>query len=105
MTGTGAPRQLVIYHTADIHGRLGFGARLGALVQPASLLVDVGDSLSGSSTVFRASEPVIADLRQAPYRAQAVGNREFHYLHRKFLQRARMLPAPLVCSNLIDLRA
>ena len=98
-----ARRRLVIYHTGDIHGRRGFGARLAAVVEPDSLLVDAGDSLAGSATMYRAAEPVIADLRQAPYNAQAVGNREFHYLHRNFLRRARLLPAPLVCSNLIDL--
>lgn len=97
-------RRLVVYHTADIHSRLGFGAKLAAMVEPDALLVDCGDSLRGSSTLYRSREPVIGEMRLAPYRAQAVGNREFHYVHRFFARRASLLPAPLVCSNLIDLR-
>lgn len=96
--------KLVIYHTADIHAALGFGSRLATLTEPDSVLVDCGDSLAGSSTLYRSHEPVLAELARAPYRAQAVGNREFHYLHKFFLRRARALGIPLVCSNLIDLR-
>lgn len=96
---------LTIYHTGDIHARRGFGERLASLVEADALLVDTGDSLAGSATIYRRTEAVIGELRRAPYRAQAVGNREFHYLHAKMLARARALPTPLVCSNLIDLRA
>jgi 2',3'-cyclic-nucleotide 2'-phosphodiesterase (5'-nucleotidase family) len=95
---------VVIYHTADVHGRLGFGARLKAIVEPDALLVDCGDSLVGSSTVYRRVEPVMGEFAAAPYRAQAVGNREFHYLHKLFLARARAMPMPMICSNLLDLR-
>lgn len=96
--------RLVIYHTSDIHARLGFGARLAELVEPGALLVDCGDALAGSSVFYRRDEPVIDELARAPYAALAVGNREFHYLHSLLLTRARRLPAPLVCSNVIDLR-
>ncbi|HME82410.1 MAG TPA: hypothetical protein VKF82_10065 [Candidatus Eremiobacteraceae bacterium] len=95
---------LTIYHTADVHGRTGFGAPLAALVEPSALLVDCGDSLLGSSTIYRRDEPVIADFAAAPYRAQAVGNREFHYVHAWFAARARAMPMPMICSNLLDLR-
>lgn len=98
-----APR-LIIYHTSDVHGRLGFGRHLAALVEPDALLVDVGDSLLGSSTLYRSREPVVQEFAAAPYRAQAVGNREFHYVHRWFAARARAMPMPMICSNLIDLR-
>ncbi len=98
-------RSLTVYHTADVHGRLGFGARLARLVEPTALLVDCGDSLLGSSTVYRRDEPVIAEFSAAPYRAQAVGNREFHYVHAWFAARARAMPMPMICSNLLDLRA
>ncbi|MDQ6766454.1 MAG: metallophosphoesterase [Candidatus Eremiobacteraeota bacterium] len=97
-------KRVVIYHTSDIHGRLEFGERLASIVEPGALLVDCGDALAGSSVFYVADEEVIEDLARAPYAALAVGNREFHYLHRLFLARARKLPAPLVCSNLIDLR-
>lgn len=97
-------RRLVVYHTSDVHDRRGFGAKLGSVVEPDSLLVDCGDALRGSSTVYRASEAVMDELAQAPYKAQAVGNREFHYLHSRMLARSRASRVPWVCSNLIDLR-
>lgn len=98
------PTRLVIYHTSDIHARHGFGARLAQLVEPGAMLVDSGDALAGSSVFYRRNEPVTEELAKAPYCAFAVGNREFHYVHRLFASRARKLPAPLVCSNVIDLR-
>lgn len=97
-------KALVIYHTSDIHDRRGFGPKLAALVEPGTLLVDCGDSLRGSSTFFRGNEDIVEDFAAAPYAAQAVGNREFHYLHGCMLARARALGVPWVCSNLIDLR-
>lgn len=96
--------RIVIYHTSDIHARRGFGGRLASLVEPGALLVDSGDALAGSSVFYVRNEGVATDLARAGYAALAVGNREFHYAHRLFLARARMLPAPLVCSNVIDLR-
>lgn len=99
-----APKRIVIYHTSDIHARENFGQQLAAIVEPGALLVDCGDALAGSSVFYRSDEPVIEELSRAPYAAMAVGNREFHYLHNLFLARARKLPAPLVCSNVIDLR-
>jgi 5'-nucleotidase / UDP-sugar diphosphatase len=95
---------LVVYHTSDIHSAKGFGERLAAVVEPTSLLVDSGDALAGSSVFYCGKEPVIDELAKAPYTAMAVGNREFHYVHSWFAARARALPMPLVCSNLIDLR-
>lgn len=98
------PGRIVIYHTSDIHAKLEFGERLAEVVEPGALLVDSGDALAGSSVFYVADEEVIAELSMAPYSAMAVGNREFHYLYGLFRARAKKLPAPLVCSNLIDLR-
>jgi 2',3'-cyclic-nucleotide 2'-phosphodiesterase (5'-nucleotidase family) len=95
---------LLVYHTSDVHDRRGFGARLAAVAEPGALLFDSGDALRGSSTVYYRDEPVMREFAIAPYRAQAVGNREFHYLHRCMLARANRMPIPWVCSNLIDLR-
>lgn len=94
--------RLIVYHTSDVHARRGFGPKLARLVEPGGLLVDCGDSLAGSSTVYREREPVRDDLTSAPYAAQAVGNREFHYIYPWFAARARALPFPLVCSNVVD---
>jgi 2',3'-cyclic-nucleotide 2'-phosphodiesterase (5'-nucleotidase family) len=96
---------LVIYHTSDVHGRLGFGRRLAELAGPGALIVDCGDSLRGSSTVYLGNEPVRQEFAAAKYAAQAVGNREFHYVHGCFLARAHALSMPMICSNLLDLRS
>jgi 2',3'-cyclic-nucleotide 2'-phosphodiesterase (5'-nucleotidase family) len=98
------PKTLVVYHTSDVHDRRGFGAKLAALVEPGALLVDCGDALRGSSTVYRRDEGVMAEFAAAHYTAQAVGNREFHYLHSCMLARSRAMRVPWICSNLIDLR-
>lgn len=98
-------RRLVVYHTSDVHDRRGFGSLLAGVVEPDSLLVDCGDALRGSSTVFHRAEGVMDEFARAPYRAQAVGNREFHYLHSRMSARSKASPVPWVCSNLIDLRA
>ena len=39
-------RLAIIYHTSDIHGRVGFGTTLEQIVEPGALLVDCGDALS-----------------------------------------------------------
>jgi len=94
---------VLIYHTSDVHDRRGFGERLAKIVEPDALRVDCGDSLRGSSTIYRRNEPVMQEFAAARYSAQAVGNREFHYLHACFSARARAMPMPMICSNLLDL--
>ncbi len=95
-----------IYHTSDLHDRRGFVARLRALrAERPGLLFDCGDSLRGSQTVYRREEPIVAELDAAGYDAQAIGNREFHYLYPLMRARARSMAHPLVCTNLVDLRA
>ena len=92
-----------IYHTSDLHDRRGIVAPLRALrdAQPG-LLFDCGDSLRGSQTVFHRSEPIIAEIDAAGYDAQAIGNREFHYLFACLKARASQMRHPLVCTNLVD---
>ncbi len=94
-----------IYHTADLHDRRGIAAPLRRLrAKDPGLLFDSGDSLRGSQTVYHRSEPIIAQIDAAGYDAQAVGNREFHYLYACMRARASRMGHPLICSNLIDLR-
>jgi len=96
---------LRIYHTSDLHDRRGIAGRLRALRESApGLLFDCGDSLRGSQTVYYGREPIVEDLAAACYDAQALGNREFHYLFPLLAARARRMRHRLVCSNLIDLR-
>lgn len=91
------------YHTSDMHDRRGFGPRLKALRdENPGMLFDSGDSLRGSQTVYHRSEPIIAEIDATGYAAQAIGNREFHYLYGLLRARARQMRHPLVCTNLID---
>ncbi|MDQ2871533.1 MAG: hypothetical protein M3R35_00205 [Candidatus Eremiobacteraeota bacterium] len=92
-----------IYHTSDLHDHRGFSARLSALrAQHPGLLFDCGDSLRGSQTVYHRNEPIVAEIDAAGYDAQAIGNREFHYLFPLLRARARTMRHPLVCTNLLD---
>jgi 2',3'-cyclic-nucleotide 2'-phosphodiesterase (5'-nucleotidase family) len=94
-----------IYHTSDLHDRRGIVARLRALrAAEPGLLFDCGDALRGSQTVYRKSEPIVAELAAAGYDAQGIGNREFHYLFGAVCARAAQMRHPLVCSNLSDVR-
>ncbi|MDQ2908836.1 MAG: hypothetical protein M3R44_05720 [Candidatus Eremiobacteraeota bacterium] len=96
---------LRIYHTSDLHDRRGFAPRLRALRESEpGLLFDCGDALRGSQTVYYRSEPIVSEMDAAGCDAQALGNREFHYLFALLRARARRMRHPLVCSNLVDVR-
>lgn len=94
-----------IYHTSDLHDRRGIAPRLIALrEQHPGLLFDCGDSLRGSQSIYYPSEPIMRELDTAGYDAQAIGNREFHYLFGLMRARAARMRHPLVCTNLRDVR-
>ncbi len=100
---TGEP--LRIYHTSDLHDHRGFAPALRALrAAEPGLLFDSGDSLRGSQTVYYRREPIVAEIDAAGYDAQALGNREFHYLFGLLAARARSMRHRLLCTNLIDRR-
>ncbi len=92
-----------LYHTSDLHDRRGFADRLRQLrSRRPGLLFDSGDSLRGSQSVYHRREPIIDEIDRAGYDAQAIGNREFHYIFRLLEARARCMRHLLVCTNLID---
>ena len=92
-----------IYHTSDLHDRRHIAAPLRALRERApGLLVDCGDSLRGSQTLYRRREPIVAEIEAAGYDVQAMGNREFHYVFAAVRARVALMRHPLVCANLID---
>ena len=94
-----------IYHTSDLHDHRGFADPLIALRESApGWYFDCGDALRGSQTVYHRDEPVLRELDRAGCDAQAIGNREFHYLFNVVTARAQKSKHPLVCSNLIDMR-
>jgi 2',3'-cyclic-nucleotide 2'-phosphodiesterase (5'-nucleotidase family) len=92
-----------IYHTSDLHDHRGIVPRLQQLrAEGPGLLFDCGDSLRGSQTVYHRREPIIAEIDAAGYDAQAIGNREFHYLFPLLRARAAQMHHPLICTNLRD---
>jgi len=92
-----------IYHTSDLHNHRGFVPRLRALRdERPGLLFDCGDSLRGSQTMYYRNEPIIDEIDEAGYDAQAIGNREFSYAFPLLRARARKMRHPLVCTNLLD---
>ena len=94
---------MLIYHTSDLHDRRGFAPRLRELrAERPGLLFDCGDSLRGSQTVYHRDEPIVAEIDAAGYDAQAIGNREFHYLFPLLSARRSRMHHPLVCTNLLD---
>ncbi len=94
-----------IYHTSDLHDHRGIAPRLRSLRQTSpGLLFDCGDSLRGSQTVYHREEPIVGEIDEAGYDAQAIGNREFHYLFGCLRARAALMQHPLICSNLVDLK-
>ncbi|PZR59615.1 MAG: hypothetical protein DLM50_00450 [Candidatus Meridianibacter frigidus] len=97
---------MLIYHTSDLHDHRGIAQPLQALRAAApGLLLDCGDALRGSQTVYHRSEPIIAEMDAAKYDAQAAGNREFHYLFGAMAARARQMHHPLICTNVVDIKA
>lgn len=71
---------------------------------PVCLALDAGDAVRGSNTVFRRREPILERMSRLGYAAQAMGNREFHYLRSVQRQRSRQRAFPLLAANLVDLR-
>src|SRR5262249_23845942 len=95
-----------IYHTSDLHDRRHVAAPLRRLrAARPGILVDCGDALRGSQTVFWRSEPILGVMRDAGYELQALGNREFNYLYGVVRGRVRRMAHPALCANLVDLRA
>ncbi|MBV8727574.1 MAG: hypothetical protein JO233_07295 [Candidatus Eremiobacteraeota bacterium] len=94
-----------IYHTSDLHDHRNFVEPLIELRRRApGWYFDCGDSLRGSQTVYHRDEPIQRALERAGCDAQALGNREFHYLFNVLAARAERANHPLVCSNLVDVR-
>ena len=86
-----------------MHDHRGFAPRLRALRdEKPGLLFDCGDSLRGSQTMYYRNEPIIAEIDEAGYDAQAIGNREFSYAYPLLRARSQKMQHPLVCTNLLD---
>jgi 2',3'-cyclic-nucleotide 2'-phosphodiesterase (5'-nucleotidase family) len=94
-----------IYHTSDLHDHRHIAAPLRRLrAERPGVLVDCGDALRGSQTVYHSDEPIVRALDAAGYDLQAMGNREFHYLFGLVRKRIATMHRPVVCANLVDTR-
>lgn len=87
-------------HTTDLHGRRGL---LGSLPAPSdsTILLDSGDAISGSCTVFRMREPVLSDMREAGFSAMAMGNREYSYFPAVAGMRVAEAGFPVLAANVL----
>ena len=97
--------QLTLLHTNDMHDRRTVFPVLERHPRDAStLLVDAGDAIRGSNTVFRFNEPILEAMSRAGYDAMTFGNREFNYLRGVLNRRHAQVTFPFVCANVRDLR-
>jgi 5'-nucleotidase/UDP-sugar diphosphatase len=93
-----------ILHTNDLHNHFGPLDWLKDNPKgPDTLLLDAGDAILGSNTLFRFNEPILARMNEAGYDAMTLGNREFHYLRAVVKRRAMETGFPILASNLEDL--
>jgi 2',3'-cyclic-nucleotide 2'-phosphodiesterase (5'-nucleotidase family) len=96
---------LTILHTNDMHDRRTVFPWLESYPRGANtLLLDAGDAIRGSNTVFHWHEPMLDLMSRVGYDAMTLGNREFNYLRGVFRRRARQVNFPFVCANVRDLR-
>jgi 2',3'-cyclic-nucleotide 2'-phosphodiesterase (5'-nucleotidase family) len=95
--------KLHLVHTNDMHNNFPEKA-LKKVLRKNSILLDSGDAISGSNTVFKFCEPILGKMGEAGYVAMAMGNREFHYLRSILRLRQKEARFPILCANLVDLR-
>ncbi len=97
--------EITLLHTNDMHDRRTVFPWLEARPRDGcTLLVDAGDAIRGSNTVFHMHEPMLDLMSRAGYDAMTMGNREFHYLRGVFRRRFEQVRFPFVCANVHDLR-
>lgn len=97
--------KITIFHTNDLHNRFYPLDYLETLSRNShTLILDAGDAIGGSNTVFRFREPILDKMSAIGYDAMAIGNREFHYLRSVLEGRVSQVNFPLLCSNVVDLK-
>lgn len=95
---------ILIYHTTDMHNRRKVFPFLKKIQKnDKTLLLDSGDAILGSSTIFIKKETVLDEMFSLGYDAIAIGNREFHYLRKIFERRMKQTDIPFISANLSDL--
>lgn len=111
-----AVRDVVIYYTADTHGRIFSDAdtigidRIAGIAgaDPAGILLDAGDFLHGRPVaVMTQGRDVVRLMKKAGYLAATAGNHEFNYLPGTLERRAQEAAAPpnpmrILSANVFD---
>jgi len=96
--------ELVLLHTADLHGKLSRGAAARLRLMKAelgALLLDSGDALSVPNIIAVPWRTAAARrMAEAGYDAMALGNREYFFRARGISWVARSFPFPLLAANL-----
>lgn len=92
-----------ILHTADAHGAQQAYQAIRQESLADTLLLDAGDTLLGSNTAFRLTEPNLTLMSEIGYSAMTMGNRELHYVPAVLERRQSERNFPLLAANLIDL--
>ena len=96
--------KITIYHTNDLHNRHeAFDLLSGVEMNGNTLLLDAGDAIGGSSTVFRFREPALDRMNELGYDALTMGNRELNYIRWVLKIRAGQAKFPILSANLEDL--
>lgn len=95
---------LTIYHTNDLHNRQHiFPYLLGVKNNGNTLLLDAGDAIGGSSTLFKFSESALEKMNDVGYDAITMGNRELNYIRWVLKIRAKQANFPILSANMEDL--
>ncbi|MCL5036660.1 MAG: metallophosphoesterase [Chloroflexi bacterium] len=99
-------KEIIIFHTSDLHDRRDRLKQLNSLIRKNTdqILLDSGDAIGGSNTVFSFSEPVLDMMNDMGYTAMAIGNREFNYIRQVMKSRISQAGFPMLSANLEDLR-
>jgi 2',3'-cyclic-nucleotide 2'-phosphodiesterase (5'-nucleotidase family) len=99
----GSSTDITLLHTNDMHDRRTVFPFLETVARtPTTLLMDAGDALRGSNTVFRWHEPILDAMNAVRYDVCAFGNRELNYLRPVLRRRLAQARHPYVCANARD---
>lgn len=94
--------QLKIFHTNDMHNKL--SSEFADFSSRPDLLLDAGDAIGGSNTLFNFKEPILEKMGKLGYDAMAIGNREFHYIRAIMEKRRKEAGFPLLSASILDLK-
>ncbi len=100
-----APKEIVIFHTNDMHGHMDEGigiARVAAMKKNTenALLLDGGDAIQGASiATLSDGEDVIELMNLAGYDAMCTGNHEYDYGQDQLKKISRLAEYPILAAN------